>query len=373
MPLMSFSVSSRYDAVGAGTSGTKGLTPDAGATDLRAMFGSNTENAVLRRHVTAQLQARGKLTFREFMQIALYHPEEGYYRRREPIGARGDYLTSPELHPLFGALLRRQLAALWRALQRPAVFTVVEVGAGSGALARAILGAGGDELDAALHYQIVEPEPRLRELQARTLGSLAGVVRWRESLAAEPAVANGCVVSNELIDSFPVHRVTVRDGRLRELWVGVDGDRFVDVEAEPSTPELSAYFARLGLLPGEGCLAEVNLDALAWIREAAAAIDRGFVLTLDYGYPARQLYAPWRRQGTLLCYSRHTVHSDPYVRLGQQDLTAHVDFTSLAAAGEGTGLRTLGFTTQQRFLAALGIDEALRGGPDGANLEEYLA
>jgi SAM-dependent MidA family methyltransferase len=353
--------------------GCSQATPDAGAADLRVAFGSNTENAVLRRHVTAELQARGKLPFRRFMQLALYHPEEGYYRRREPVGTRGDYLTSPELHPLFGALLRRQLAELWAALDRPAQFTVIEVGAGSGALARAVLAVPEDEFSAALDYRIVEPEPRLRDRQARTLGVLAGAVHWRGALGADRPAAFGCVLSNELIDSFPVHRVTVRDGRLRELWVGMDGDRFVDVEDDLSTPELAAYFVRLGLLPGEGCVAEVNLDALAWIGEAAAAIERGFVLTLDYGYPARQLYAPWRRQGTLLCYTKHTVHSDPYVRLGQQDLTAHVDFTSFAAAGEAAGLRTLGFTTQQRFLAALGIEEALQGGPDGAGLEEYLA
>src|SRR5581483_3401663 len=348
--------------------------PDDAArlAELHAGFGSNTENAVLRQHITAELQVHGLLTFRRFMQLALYHPDEGYYRRREPIGARGDYLTSPELHPLFGAVLRRQLAELWAALDRPSTFTVVEVGAGSGALARAILGVPEDAFGAALRYLIVEPDPRLRTLQTRTLGSLADAVRWREALAAEAAPV-GCVLSNELVDSFPVHRVTVRDGRLRELWVGLEDGRFVDVEGDPSTPELAAYFARLGLLPGDGCVAEVNLDALAWLREAAAAIDRGFVLTLDYGYPARQLYAPWRRQGTLLCYSRHTVQTDPYVRIGQQDLTAHVDFSSLAAAGEPAGLQTLGFTTQQRLLAALGIDEALRGGPAALGLEEYLA
>lgn len=345
----------------------------AGAADLHAAFGSNTENTVLRQHITTELQAQGLLTFRQFMQLALYHPEEGYYRRREPIGARGDYLTSPVLHPLFGAVLRRQLAELWTALNRPAEFAVIEVGAGSGALARAILGVSNDEFASALRYVIVEPERRLQDVQARTLGSLAGAVRWREAPAAAAPAAWGCVLSNELIDSFPVHRVAVRDGRLREIWVGMECGRFSDVEGDLSTPELTAYFARLGLLPGDGCTAEVNLDALAWQREAAAAIDRGFVLTLDYGYPARQLYAPWRRQGTLLCYAQHTVHTDPYLRIGQQDLTSHVDFTSFAAAGEANGLQTLGFTTQQRWLSALGIAEALQGGPDAIGFEEYLA
>lgn len=345
----------------------------AGAIAPAAAFGSSTENAVLRQHITTELQVHGLLTFRQFMQFALYHPEEGYYRRREPVGARGDYLTSPELHPLFGALLRRQLAELWAALDRPAEFAIAEVGAGSGALARAILGIPEDDFGAALRYVIVEPEQRLRELQVRTLGSLADAVQWREALSAGLPAASGCVLSNELIDSFPVHRVVVREGRLREIWVGMEHGRLVDVEGELSTPELAAYFARLGLLPGEGCVAEVNLAAPAWVAEAAAAIERGIVLTLDYGYPAHQLFAPWRRQGTLLCYARHTVHTDPYIRIGQQDLTAHVDFTSLAAAGEAAGLQTLGFTSQQRFLASLGIEEALQGGPGDAGLEEFLA
>ncbi len=360
LPLMRFSVSTEFHSAAGG---------------LDAAFGFATENAVLRQYVTAQLRERGVLTFRQFMQMALYHPDEGYYRRRDPIGARGDYLTSPELHPLFGALLRRQLAEMWEALDRPAAFSLIEMGAGSGTLARAIL-AGRDSggFDAALRYTIVEPDGRLRETQARTLGSLASAVSWQDALATQPPDAYGCLLSNELIDSFPVHRVIVRDGRLRELLVGMENERFIDVEGQLSTPALAEYFARIGVLPGEGCIAEVNLDALEWMRAAARAIGRGFVLTLDYGHPARQLYAPWRRQGTLLCYSRHTVHADPYVRIGQQDLTAHVDFTALALAGEAAGLQTLGFTSQQRFLSALGIAEALAGGPGGnLPLEEYLA
>ncbi|HLZ73095.1 MAG TPA: SAM-dependent methyltransferase [Dehalococcoidia bacterium] len=337
-------------------------------------FGNAAENALLRRYVTAQLRANGPISFRRFMQFVLYDPDEGYYSRRDPIGARGDYLTSPELHPLFGALLCRQLAELWRALERPAVFTVAEVGAGSGALARAILAAADSEFGAALRYAIVEPHRRLRDMQVRTLGSLAQAVTWHETLTSLAPIAAGCLLSNELIDSFPVHRVMVRNGRLRELLVGLAGDEFIDVEGDPSTPALAEYFVRIGLLPGEGCAAEVNLDAPAWLREAAAALERGFMLTLDYGYPARQLYAGWRRKGTLLCYYQHTAHTNPYVRLGHQDLTAHVDFTSLARAGEEAGLQTLGFTSQQRFLASLGIEEALAGGPGGAvPLEEFLA
>jgi len=144
--------------------------------------------------------------------------------------------------------------------------------------------------------------------------------------------------------------------------------------AEPSTSELATYFDRLGFLPAEACVVEVNLEAVHWIASAAAALERGFVLTLDYGYPARELFAPWRREGTLLCFYQQTVSTDPYARVGRQDITAHVDFSSLARAGAAAGLETLGFTTQSRFLAALGAADALAGGPAAVGgLEEYLA
>lgn len=339
-----------------------------------AAFGSATENAVLRRRISDEIGDRGRISFRRFMELALYDPEEGYYATREAIGPRGDYLTSPELHPLFGALIARQLGELWRLLDRPDPFVVLEAGAGSGALARAILAAPGDrDLADALRYTIVEPRPRLAAAQRATLGALAERVRWHDALAAAgDGVA--CVLSNELIDSFAVHRVRVVDGHLREIFVAEASRQLVDVLDEPSTPALPDYFTRLGLLPGEGCEAEVNLDTPAWLADAAARIARGFVLTLDYGYPAKTLFAPWRRQGTLLGFYHHTVSTDPYAHLGRQDISAHVDFTSFALAGREAGLEPLGFTSQQRFLDALGVAGALAGGPAAAaSLEEYLS
>jgi SAM-dependent MidA family methyltransferase len=142
----------------------------------------------------------------------------------------------------------------------------------------------------------------------------------------------------------------------------------------PSTPELESYFHRLGLLPGEGCLAEVNLAALEWMRRAGRALRSGFLLTLDYGYEAHELYAPWRRDGTILCFYRHNAAGDPYARLGRQDITSHVDFTSLRQAGEESGLRTLGLVSQSEFLMELGIAEAMAPPGEGdVNLEEYYA
>jgi SAM-dependent MidA family methyltransferase len=337
--------------------------------------GMTSENSVLHRKIGDEIDRCGRITFRRFMELALYDSEEGYYFRRAPIGTRGDYLTSPELHPLFGALLKRQFQQMWELLDRPAEFTVIEMGAGTASFARGLLSAGGDQaFDEALRYVIVEHAPMSRELQRRKLGSLASTVTWLPALDALDGPVTGCLFSNELPDSFPVHRVTVEHGSLRELFVGMDGESFVDVAGGPSTPALARYFADAGVMPAEGCDAEVNLASLEWMRSVGRALQRGFVLTLDYGYPARLLYAPWRRRGTLLSFHRHTAGDDPYVHVGEQDLTTHVDFSSLARVGAEVGLSPLGFTSQQRFLAALGIQEALAGGPAAfAVLEEYLA
>jgi SAM-dependent MidA family methyltransferase len=348
-----------------------GCPTDAHSDPSLNSFGFVTHNPVLRRLILDEIDRQGRITFRQFMEMVLYHPDEGYYRVRKAIGRRGDYLTSPELHPLFGAVLARQLSQFWELLDRPVPFRVVEIGAGNGTLGRSLLTAGSPELQQAMQYSIVEPGMALRQRQAETLGALAKHVEW---LDAFDGPMTGCVVSNELVDSFPVHRVTVAGGRLQEVYVCREGDRFVEKTDQPSTSGISAYFAALGLLPGEGCAAEVNLDALDWIAAIGDSITRGFVLTIDYGYAARRLYAHWRRAGTLLTFYQHTSGVDPYARIGLQDMTSHVDFTSLALAGERHGLVPLGFGSQQQVLAALGIRDALAGGPGAAaGLEEYLA
>ncbi|MFQ5880823.1 MAG: SAM-dependent methyltransferase, partial [Dehalococcoidia bacterium] len=185
----------------------------------------------------------------------------------------------------------------------------------------------------------------------------------------------GCFLSNELVDSFPVHRVAVIQGELQEVHVGCEGGRLVEVLGPPSTQELRRYFQRLSLLPGEGCRAEVNLAALRWMKSVGEALERGIVITFDYGYEAAELYAPWRRDGTLLCFYRHAASADPFARLGYQDMTAHVDFTGLVEQGRRWGLEPLALITQARFLIALGIGAGLRPAlaAGRADLEEYYA
>jgi SAM-dependent MidA family methyltransferase len=226
-----------------------------------------------------------------------------------------------------------------------------------------------------MRYTIVEPSPMLRAEQERALGALNvpdASARWRDEL---PSGIEGCVLSNELIDAFPVHRVVRQGGALSEVYVAHDGSRFVDHFDALSTSEIAQYFDDLGLLPGDGSYAEVNLQAPRWMGAIAGALRRGYALTFDYGYAAPQLYAPWRKDGTLLCFFRQSASSDPYQRIGLQDMTASVDFTTLRRSGEAAGLRTAALTDQTSFLTRMGIGEGLAAvaGREGARLEEYFA
>jgi len=345
-------------------------------------FPSTTENEALRDIIRERIAEAGAITFREFMDLALYHPRHGYYcSPREKMGRQGDYLTSPEVHPIFGWLVGKQLGQMWEVIGRPEPFTVVEMGAGSGALARDILDWArrhAPEFFAALEYRLVEVSEELAARQRRAVQEVDERLEKAAWLPALEAIAEGsvvgCLLSNELADAFPVHRVTVRAGRLQEVYVDWRHGRFEERLGPPSTLALEEYFRRLGLLPGEDCQAEVNLDALAWMRALARALGRGFVMTFDYGYSAEQLYAPWRRQGTFLCFYRHNPSADPYARVGRQDMTSSVDFTSLIQAAQEAGLETVGLAGQSQFLTALGIDGALAPAARGdLPLEEYYA
>ncbi len=340
-------------------------------------FEAATENAELVELLRQRMDAEGAISFHDFMEAALYHPQLGYYATRQPMGRQGDYLTSPEVHPVFGALVAKQLSQCWELMGRPQRFEIVEQGAGSGLLARDILRwtqRTAPEFAGALRYRIVEISAALRRCQEQTLGALPAraPVEWLDEL---PEGIEGCLLSNELIDSFPVHRIAHQDRQLLEVHVSHHDGRFEELLGLLSTERIAEYFADLGFWPGEGCLAEVNLHAADWMARAARSLRRGFVLTFDYGYPARELYASWRREGTLLCFYRHNPSSDPYARIGKQDMTAHVDFTTLVRTGAEHGLEIAGFTTQARFLAGLGIgagvDAVARESPEA--LEEYYA
>jgi SAM-dependent MidA family methyltransferase len=330
------------------------------------------ENAALKDIILEAVGRAGRLPFSDFMELALYHPVHGYYVTQDP--AR-DYQSSPNVHPIFGAVLASQIAEFWRLLGQPDCFQVFEAGAGRGELAADIvrwLRSHEPDLFDAIDYTIHDRALNMSaadETLAR-LGLPDDCLRVASGLPPEGSLV-GCILTNELLDAFPVRRVIVDAGKLLELYVTAEGEAFREVADRPS-PEVAAYFEALDLMPGEGCFAEVNLAAPAWMASASASLRRGYVLTLDYGYPAPELYAPWRRQGTLLTFYRHTSGEDPFVRIGRQDMTASVDFTTLTRAGEAAGLRTLGLTTQARFLSALGIWSALEG-PRVERLESFFA
>lgn len=330
-----------------------------------------------------EIRVGGPIPFARFMEVALYDPERGYYAGESARpGREGDFLTAPETHPIFGHVLARALAGAWAAMDRPDPFTVVEYAAGSGALALAImegLRRDGSPLFDALRYLPVEiAEARRAELAVRLAD--AGFADRLILPSASPestAPIVGCVLANELLDALPFHRVEMRDGRLREVLVGWDdaAAAFVDVAAEPSTPALAGRLLDEGIELADGQRAEIRLGEETWIATAADALEGGIVLILDYGHEASDLYAPSRRSGTLRTYLRHMVASDPYGRVGRQDITAHVDLTALVRAGERAGLRHLGTARQSSFLVGSGLGDllsAIQADP-ATTLAEYTA
>jgi SAM-dependent MidA family methyltransferase len=304
--------------------------------------------------IKREIRKRGPIPFRDFMEMALYHPDLGYYTTPgEKTGKRGDYYTSPDVGPVFGELLCLQLEEMWSILGG-GEFTIVEMGAGKGYLCGDILGylnAKRRDFYKGLKYVIVEKSPEMRRRQFSLLKEMKEKITWADSLEDLAPVEKGCFLSNELVDAFPVHIVENNNG-LKEVFVDWDGG-FVEVLGEPSTPKLEDYFSQLGVVLGEGCRGEVNLDALDWIGELSGLLRKGFVVTIDYGYPAAELYSSLRPLGTLLCYHRHSVSEDPYERIGHQDITAHVNFSALVHWGKKNGLEFTGFTDQTHFILGL--------------------
>ena len=313
---------------------------------------AQSAEAEIRRRIAWQ----GKITFAEFMELALYHPEGGYYANPSPFGRAGDYFTSPAAHPAFGALKAVQLQRMWELVGCPRRFYAVEMGAGTGLLARDIVDHAGRLHGAfaeALCYTALDRYAAAGDAQA----SPNGIQRLIAAGAPLRGVV-GCIISNELLDSFPVHRFRVHDGAVKEVYVALDEEGgFTDELADPSTPELVGRIDSLGLSLSEGFRGEVNLSIRPWMRQVSDALEKGFVMTIDYGYLAQELYSSTRAGGTLQTYYRHTQGSGPYHRVGQQDITAHVDFSLVVSEGEALGLRPLALLSQSRFLRNLGFED----------------
>jgi SAM-dependent MidA family methyltransferase len=333
----------------------------------------------LRALIADRIRTTGPISVAEFMRLSLYHPDYGYYARASRrTGRAGDFFTSVDVGSVFGELLARQFAEMAAIIGGPqsriptpespqGSFDLVEAGAGSGRLARDVLDAVArhhPELYHRVRLHLVEVAPAARAAQIETLGPHSSkLVFSSDSL---PERITGVIFANELLDALPTHAVVMTEDGLREVFVdlkGTDGGvaEFVELEREPSTPELLRYLAAVGAHLEPGWRAEINLEAPDWIRRAACSLRRGFLVLVDYGHDAEELYSATHSAGTLTTFQRHTSGDrasslqDP----GEHDITAHVDLTTVAHVAESAGLVTLGRLDQTYFLLGLGSAEML--------------
>ncbi len=316
---------------------------------------------LLKQKIADQIKTNGPISFETFMALALYDPEFGYYTRpAASIGRTGDFYTSPHLHMIFGIMIGRQLEELWEVMGRPDRFQIVEMGAGMGHLAKDILDyIVTRELSGHIDYSIVELNPAVREQQQTLLCGHAGKIRWFSSLGDIGTIA-GCFLSNELLDALPVHLVVKRD-ELMEVFVSLrdEHDNTLTEVERPCNSTLTAYLHDFSIDLPKGYKTEINLKIEDWLTEVSKKLERGFILTIDYGYSSAEYYSEERSTGTLLCYYKHQVNEDPYRHIGEQDITAHVNFSSVKKWGEEAGLRTEGYCPQGTYLVSLGIDEVI--------------
>lgn len=321
--------------------------------------------------MASEIASLGPIPFVRFMELALYHPQFGYYMRppesgTERIGWSGDFYTSSDVHPILGEALARQAEQIDNILGHPGPFSIVEMGAGRGLLARDFLSAierRQSPIRHRLRYVLIERSPAMRAAQQQALQPWVrstGCVTWLEDITSLPQESvTGLIFSNELPDAFPVHRIQIVDKKPQEVFVDYREGKFVECLLPLSNPELLNYLKRLRLQLPDGYRAEINLEALSWMKQVARGLNSGIVITIDYGHAAHDLYGPDRSEGTLLCYRSQMTSEDPYQQVGLQDMTAHVDFTSLATSGEVAGLTVTGFTNQMSFLMGLGVEEMI--------------
>jgi len=328
--------------------------------------------ALICERIAASPQQR--ITFAEYMDLALYHPQYGYYNGDRPnIGKQGDFITSPHWGDDFAEVLGEQFVEMWQILGKPHPFAIVEMGAGRGTFAAHLLQylqRQYPDLFKILEYIIVEISPVLQAEQQQKLAEFK-TVKWCNWDEIDNNSIVGCFFSNELVDALPVHQFIVDKGQIREIYVAAaeeqneqSGSKFIEVVGELSNPQIAEYFDLVGVdlsasVYADGYRSEVNLAALDWMKTVAEKLQRGYVLTIDYGHPAHRYYNPRRTEGTLQCYYRHRYHSNPYINVGRQDVTAHADFTALEKQGELCGLEVMGFTQQALFLMALGVGDRI--------------
>ncbi|MBF0516559.1 MAG: SAM-dependent methyltransferase, partial [Nitrospirae bacterium] len=353
---------------------------------------------MLKKIITGCISESGPMSFKDFMSMALYHCEFGYYmsKEAEPFGREGDFFTASHLHPAFGAAIARQIEQMWSLMGKPTPFHIIEFAPGRALLALDILRYLADsEFFNAISYVIIEQNQWQWQRQRTMLMPCSEQeIIWAASVGELPpscCQVSGCILSNELLDAFPVHLVQMEHGALMEVWVAAHGDNLTEILVEPST-DILEYVEEFNIdvlrgltASSEAAIAdeavtqpaffnpvipakagiqstyrtEINLAVKDWLRDCCAIVKEGFILTVDYGFPAWQYYQPARHCGTLLCYHRHKTSENPYENIGRQDITAHVNFSALAKWGLPLGFTPVGYTAQGTFLLSLGIDELI--------------
>jgi len=325
----------------------------------------------LERKIINMIKTEGPLTFEKFMSVALYDKEYGYYvKEKTRIGREGDFFTSPHLHPVFGIMIGKQIEEMWELLGNPDDFSLIEMGPGTGYVCKDMLDyLKKRELFKSLKYFIVELSSSTRDRQKDLLSEFSDKIRWVDSLN-DIGEVRGCIFSNELLDAFPVHLVRMDDS-LNEIYVDIIDSKFVEREGQPGTKALAEYFTEFAIEPERGYTTEVNLKIRDWLKDINNILEEGFILTIDYGYPAWEYYNEDRNRGTLMCYHRHQWNEDPLINIGEQDITAHVNFSAVSKWGKENSFETIGYCSQGTFLVSLGIDEEIRR--LASDSEDYLS
>jgi SAM-dependent MidA family methyltransferase len=332
----------------------------------------------LTQKIIKEISLKGPLTFARFMELALYDEQYGYYMTpmpgdeassRERIGWEGDFYTAPELSPILAKTLVSQVLEIDAQLGHPDPFIFLEMGGGNGIFASDFLlhcqMTAPDFLNR-LSYHLVERSPFLRSRQESSLRKAMGAwidrhVAWKPSVEqCDSDSVTGVMFANELVDAFPVHRVRFDNQHFQEVFVDYKGGQFVERLGPLSSEKLDEYIDRYGVALGEGQTSELHVQAENWMVHIGRILQRGIVITIDYGHTSSDYYATERKTGTLLCYYKHSVSSNTYSRIGEQDITSHVNFTALAKSGKECGLQLVGFTTLANWLMGLGVEECVQ-------------
>lgn len=316
--------------------------------------------SALKEKILSRIQSSGPMTCYEFIKLCLYDKEFGYYTKPDRIGIKGDYVTSSHCSPLFSRLIANQLIELWELLKEND-FVLVEMGAGAGFLAKDILGyLKKKSIYERIEYVIVEQNPAAREVYKESLADFSNKIMWTDSLEALDSF-KGCIFSNELLDAFPVHVMQKDSNEFHEIYIDAHKGEFVEIIGPLSSDLLMDYVANK--IPSDlpnGYRTDVNLDIKPWLSDIFEHMTRGFVLTIDYGHTAMEFFNPVRNRGTLMCYKAHRTSEDFLAFPGEQDITAHVNFSDLHHAGVELGFCTLGYAQQWAFLGALDFEKTLK-------------